>query len=424
MLSPLLLQSAGLPVDPAAALPVSAPEPAARRFQQQLEALFAPPEASQLLTVAAADPVVQNAPVILNSAGASGAAGPDGSSATEPGGKPLPAGGSSLPLKFVAPEAAASGAPPPPPVQEVAPTDVKRADLQPRLASPPSASATTPLASAVADATGAPATVAAPGFEWRGRTPAADVTAVSRVALPPAVDSAAQTAAGVVPNLAPAAGRYPAALRVPQSGVSGGETLAAEAAEPVASRIETLRVPAPAETLAGQFAATRGGEVGMSLGVGEVAQQLSTFSEPSGGLRAAVGSRDWSQGLGQRLLVMAEQGVEAARLRLHPANLGPLDIQITVDDDRAQVSFGAQHAATRDALESALPRLRELFAQQGLELVQAEVSDQQPGGGGGDDSAHASGASWRVGEPGEGLQSPSSPAPGGLVPAGSLDIYV
>ena len=81
----------------------------------------------------------------------------------------------------------------------------------------------------------------------------------------------------------------------------------------------------------------------------------------------------WSAGLGQRLLMMAENGVEVARLRLTPAHLGPLEIHVNVEDDRAQVWFGAQHSQTREALEAALPRLREMFAAQGLELTQADV---------------------------------------------------
>jgi len=73
---------------------------------------------------------------------------------------------------------------------------------------------------------------------------------------------------------------------------------------------------------------------------------------------------------------MADNGVDVARLRLTPAHLGPLEIHISVEDDRAQVWFGTQHSQTRDALESALPRLREMFAEQGLELTQADVEDQ------------------------------------------------
>lgn len=107
------------------------------------------------------------------------------------------------------------------------------------------------------------------------------------------------------------------------------------------------------------------------------AAELPRSFTPPGELRARLGTASWSAGLGQRLLAMAENGVDAARLRLHPANLGPLDIQIAVEDDRAQVWFGAQNAATRDALEAALPRLREMFAEQGLELAQADVGERQ-----------------------------------------------
>lgn len=81
-----------------------------------------------------------------------------------------------------------------------------------------------------------------------------------------------------------------------------------------------------------------------------------------------------SQGLGERLLLMADKGLQSATLKLQPEHLGPMEIRIRVDDDgSAQVHFSAHHSQTRDALESAIPRLRELFAEQGLSLMQANV---------------------------------------------------
>ena len=51
-----------------------------------------------------------------------------------------------------------------------------------------------------------------------------------------------------------------------------------------------------------------------------------------------------------------------------------MQIRIQVDEDgTAQVMFSAHHAQTRDALESAIPRLRDMFAEQGLSLMQANV---------------------------------------------------
>lgn len=88
-----------------------------------------------------------------------------------------------------------------------------------------------------------------------------------------------------------------------------------------------------------------------------------------------LGDRDaLAQGLGERLLLMADKGLQSATLKLQPEHLGPMEIRISVDDDgSAQVHFSAHQSQTRDALENAIPRLRELFAEQGLSLMQANV---------------------------------------------------
>ncbi len=81
----------------------------------------------------------------------------------------------------------------------------------------------------------------------------------------------------------------------------------------------------------------------------------------------------WTAGLGDRLLTLAGPGTHSARLRLHPESLGTLDIEIKVADNTAQVWFGAQHSQTREAIEASLPQLREMFAEQGIRLTQAQV---------------------------------------------------
>jgi flagellar hook-length control protein FliK len=71
--------------------------------------------------------------------------------------------------------------------------------------------------------------------------------------------------------------------------------------------------------------------------------------------------------------MMAHRGEHVAALKLSPEHLGPLEVRITTQDDRTTVWFGATHAETRAALEQALPRLRELFAAQGMQLTDAGV---------------------------------------------------
>jgi len=90
-------------------------------------------------------------------------------------------------------------------------------------------------------------------------------------------------------------------------------------------------------------------------------------------LQPMADPQTFTEGLGQRLMVMTEQGVQSARMKLYPENLGSLDIRIQVEDDTARVWFNAQPGQARDALEAALPKLKELFAQQGMELLEAGV---------------------------------------------------
>src|SRR5690606_3684503 len=92
----------------------------------------------------------------------------------------------------------------------------------------------------------------------------------------------------------------------------------------------------------------------------------------------APGQPGWNEALGDRVAWMAGNRIQNAELRLNPAELGPLRVQISMDDGNASVTFTAQHPLTRDAIEQALPRLREMLADQGLSLQNASVSDDGP----------------------------------------------
>jgi flagellar hook-length control protein FliK len=86
---------------------------------------------------------------------------------------------------------------------------------------------------------------------------------------------------------------------------------------------------------------------------------------------------EWNQELGQKLIWMHKQEMPAAELRLNPQHLGPISIKVDVNQDQATVAFTAQHAAVRDAIEAAIPKLREMLGGQNLNLVDVNVSQQQ-----------------------------------------------
>ncbi len=131
------------------------------------------------------------------------------------------------------------------------------------------------------------------------------------------------------------------------------------------------------------------------------------------GIPQPVAARGWDAALADRVSWMVQGEQQFARLRLNPPNLGPLDVRISVQQDQTSVTFIAQHAAVREALEAALPRLREMFDQQSLQLVRADVSD--PGTRQGGQTGAGQGQDRTPGEdtdqdsvPAEPLQTPMS----------------
>ena len=80
--------------------------------------------------------------------------------------------------------------------------------------------------------------------------------------------------------------------------------------------------------------------------------------------------------VGARLQWIAEQQGGEATLRISPDGLGPVEIRLKLDGDRVELGFTATQQDTRQALQDALPKLREMLAQQGLQLGQADVGQK------------------------------------------------
>ena len=83
----------------------------------------------------------------------------------------------------------------------------------------------------------------------------------------------------------------------------------------------------------------------------------------------------WNDSLGNRVVWMANEKIEKAEIRLNPPTLGPIEVRVTMNGDQASVSFVSQNPNVRDALEQAMPRLREMMGENGLNLAEADVSD-------------------------------------------------
>ncbi|WP_375057627.1 flagellar hook-length control protein FliK [Zobellella sp. DQSA1] len=77
--------------------------------------------------------------------------------------------------------------------------------------------------------------------------------------------------------------------------------------------------------------------------------------------------------LAQQVQIMVNQNLQEADIRLSPSDLGGLRIQLRMEQGEVHVQFLASQPQARELLEQALPRLREMLVQQGLNLGQGLV---------------------------------------------------
>lgn len=103
--------------------------------------------------------------------------------------------------------------------------------------------------------------------------------------------------------------------------------------------------------------------------VGAPAPQPATVS-----LDTRVGSPAWGGELGQKVVWLVNQQQQVAHINVTPPQLGPIEIRLNLANDQASATFVSPHAAVRDAIEAALPRLRDMLAESGLTLGNVDVS--------------------------------------------------
>jgi len=95
---------------------------------------------------------------------------------------------------------------------------------------------------------------------------------------------------------------------------------------------------------------------------------------PQAGITQTFGQPAWAQGMGKQILMMVNQNISTAEIRLNPSHLGPIEVMIDMSDEQVSVSMSSRHAMVRDAMEQALPKLREMLEQNGFSLADADIS--------------------------------------------------
>ena len=101
-------------------------------------------------------------------------------------------------------------------------------------------------------------------------------------------------------------------------------------------------------------------------------------SHPGDILAPRIGNDGWNQTLGQRMVWMVAGAEQSASLTLNPPDLGPMQVVLHVSNGQADASFFAAQPEVRQAIEAAMPKLREMLGEAGVSLGQTSVSAGQP----------------------------------------------
>ena len=150
----------------------------------------------------------------------------------------------------------------------------------------------------------------------------------------------------------------------------------AEFAAILASSAEAV----PAQASRGELAAGSGTSFENMLGAAQVASlhrngEAHAPSPVSSALpiQTPVGAHGWDGEVGDKLVWMVGRQDQRAELILNPPQLGRVEVTLSMNGDQTSAIFVSANPAVRDALEAALPRLREILAEAGINLGQAQV---------------------------------------------------
>lgn len=198
------------------------------------------------------------------------------------------------------------------------------------------------------------------------RVATADSTLRTQLAAALAPRIGAQPAPGTTPAIANDAQR-PEAPSTPRSASNVSPLVAALTAAVDRERTpERDSLPRPAATEAPTAAATPPAAPGLAPHTAPQPAQIT--------IAAPVGSPGFGEEVAAKVAHVVLRN-DRAELKLSPAELGPVDIRIDFKSDSATLTIVAAQPATREALEQALPHLRESLAAQGIALGQATIHD-------------------------------------------------
>ena len=109
------------------------------------------------------------------------------------------------------------------------------------------------------------------------------------------------------------------------------------------------------------------------------------------------------QQLHEKIRWMVNARNSMAEIRLDPPELGSMQVRVNMSGDAASVSFVVQSQHAKDALTDAMPRLKEMLADQGIALGESEVRKDNSSQNGDESGQQLAGSNSHTNESGQNI---------------------
>lgn len=192
-----------------------------------------------------------------------------------------------------------------------------------------------------------------------------------------AIDAALEKGAGMQPATADKDSRK--LLDVRERGTAGlsETTKASEKSALAATQSFNRLLPNEAANIAADAAPVDASPTTPSNPLGGLANgrplQDAAAPSPPPGIAAHLNENAWPKQFGDKVVWMAKNDQQSAQISINPPQLGPIQITLNLSGDQATLAFASPHAEVRQAIESALPQLKEMLSSAGINLGQSNV---------------------------------------------------
>ena len=114
-----------------------------------------------------------------------------------------------------------------------------------------------------------------------------------------------------------------------------------------------------------------------ATGIARESERLPELVPVQRHVATPMGQRGWDQAVSQQVSWLVRNQLQSASLSLNPPHLGPIQVTLQLDQQQATVQFVSAAPEVRQALQDALPALRAMLGEAGIELGQADVGSRQ-----------------------------------------------